>query len=172
MAASLRKMPTTSVRRLISPFSRSSGLALCNLLRCWGGKFMEADTVGRGIVHECCELSHLWPELVGDAAPLALACSASSWAKVVAMRAETTRRLLARLTRAWSYSRRWLLASREHHRDNASQMALLASPACRSRTWRHGPTREVVPGHLRCARPTPTRGFLGRLYFLPEGNVG
>ena len=72
MAASLRKMPTTSVRRLISPFSRSSGLALCNVLRCWGGKVMEAETVGRGIVHECCELSHLWPELVGDAAPLGL----------------------------------------------------------------------------------------------------
>ena len=36
--ASFGKMPTTSVRRLISPFSRSIGLVLCSLVRCWAGK--------------------------------------------------------------------------------------------------------------------------------------
>src|SRR5205814_299832 len=38
MAASLGKMPTTSARRLTSLLSRSSGLVLCNLLRCCSGK--------------------------------------------------------------------------------------------------------------------------------------
>ena len=40
IAASLGKMPTTSVRRLISPFSRSSGLVECSLARWAGGKVM------------------------------------------------------------------------------------------------------------------------------------
>jgi hypothetical protein len=40
MASSLGKMPTTSVRRLISPLSRSIGLVECSLVRCWGGKVM------------------------------------------------------------------------------------------------------------------------------------
>src|ERR1700730_5059159 len=39
-AASLGKMPTTSLRRLISPLSRSSGLVECSLARCWAGKPM------------------------------------------------------------------------------------------------------------------------------------
>src|SRR5215471_9950617 len=38
IAASLGKMPTTSARRLTSLLSRSSGLVLCNLLRCGSGK--------------------------------------------------------------------------------------------------------------------------------------
>ena len=37
MASSLGKMPTTSVRRLISPISRSMGLLECSLARCCGG---------------------------------------------------------------------------------------------------------------------------------------
>ena len=36
--ASLGKMPTTSARRLTSLLSRSSGLVLCSLTRCWAGK--------------------------------------------------------------------------------------------------------------------------------------
>ena len=39
-AASFGKMPTTSLRRLISPLSRSSGLVLCILVRCCAGKPM------------------------------------------------------------------------------------------------------------------------------------
>jgi hypothetical protein len=35
MASSLGKMPTTSVRRLISPLSRSIGLVECSLERCY-----------------------------------------------------------------------------------------------------------------------------------------
>ena len=38
--ASLGKMPTTSVRRLISPFRRSIGLVECSLARCAAGKVM------------------------------------------------------------------------------------------------------------------------------------
>lgn len=38
MASSLGKMPTTSVRRLISPFDRSIGLFKCNLVQCALGK--------------------------------------------------------------------------------------------------------------------------------------
>ena len=40
MAASLGKMPTTSVRRLISPLRRSSGLTECSLARWAAGKVM------------------------------------------------------------------------------------------------------------------------------------
>src|SRR5262245_35721245 len=35
MASSLGKMPSTSVRRLISPLRRSIGLAECSLVRCF-----------------------------------------------------------------------------------------------------------------------------------------
>ena len=40
MASSLGKMPTTSVRRLISPLRRSIGLVECSLVRCCGGNVM------------------------------------------------------------------------------------------------------------------------------------
>jgi transposase-like protein len=39
-AASLGKIPTTSLRRLVSPLRRSSGLVLWILARCGAGKFM------------------------------------------------------------------------------------------------------------------------------------
>src|ERR1700693_4689402 len=42
MASSLAKMPTTSVRRLISPFTRSIGFVECSFGRCAGGKLMQA----------------------------------------------------------------------------------------------------------------------------------
>jgi hypothetical protein len=40
------KMPTTSVQRLISPFSRSMVLWECNFEQCVAGKFMHASTSG------------------------------------------------------------------------------------------------------------------------------
>jgi hypothetical protein len=40
LAASFGKMPTTSVRRLISPLRRSIGLVECNLVRCSLGNVM------------------------------------------------------------------------------------------------------------------------------------
>lgn len=40
IAASLGKIQTTSVRRLISALTRSSGLVECSLARCWRGKVM------------------------------------------------------------------------------------------------------------------------------------
>ena len=42
IAASLGKMPTTSVPRLMSPFNRSSGLALWILARCSLGNVVKA----------------------------------------------------------------------------------------------------------------------------------
>src|SRR5207245_8179906 len=41
-ASSLGKMPTTSVRRLISPFRRSIGFVECSFGRCGAGKLMYA----------------------------------------------------------------------------------------------------------------------------------
>ena len=70
MAASLGKMPTTSVRRLISPLSRSSGLVECSLARCCCREGHVGQHVGLGLVHEAGELGQLRPELVGDRAPL------------------------------------------------------------------------------------------------------
>jgi len=40
MTSSLGKMPTTSVRRLISPFTRSIGLVECSFGRCAAGKLI------------------------------------------------------------------------------------------------------------------------------------
>ena len=70
MASSLGKMPTTSVRRLISPLRRSSGLVECSLARCSLREGHVGQHVGLGLVHEGGELRHLGPELIGDAAPL------------------------------------------------------------------------------------------------------
>jgi hypothetical protein len=44
MAVSLGKMPTTSVRRLISPLRRSIGLVECSLARCEVGKLKSVGT--------------------------------------------------------------------------------------------------------------------------------
>ena len=52
MASSLGKMPTTSVRRLISPLSRSIGLVECSLVRCCVREGHVGEHVGLGLVHE------------------------------------------------------------------------------------------------------------------------
>ena len=90
---SLGKMPTTSVRRLISPLSRSRRWwsAASSVL---GGKAHIGEDVGLGLVHEARRVWAAWAELVGDLAPLRLGGPASSCAKAVAMKAETTRRPL------------------------------------------------------------------------------
>jgi hypothetical protein len=44
MTWSSGKMPTTSVRRLISPFRRSIGIVECSLARCSMGKDTQART--------------------------------------------------------------------------------------------------------------------------------
>ena len=46
MAASFGKMPTTSVRRLISPLRRSSGFVECSLVRCGGREGHVGEDVG------------------------------------------------------------------------------------------------------------------------------
>ena len=72
MASSLGKMPTTSVRRLISPLSRSKGLVLCSLGAMLGGEGHIGEHIGLGFVHERGELCGLRPDVVGDEAPLPL----------------------------------------------------------------------------------------------------
>ena len=70
MAASLGKMPTTSVRRLISPLSRSIGLVRVQLGPVRRGEAHVGEHVGLGLVHEGGELGQLGAELIGDLAPL------------------------------------------------------------------------------------------------------
>src|SRR5215470_11397743 len=70
MAASLGKMPTTSVRRLISPLRRSSGLVLWIFGRWSLGKLMKARTSASASSIQDGELCHLGSELIGYLAPL------------------------------------------------------------------------------------------------------
>jgi hypothetical protein len=70
MASSLGKMPTTSVRRLISPLKRSIGLVECSLVRCCGGKGHVGEHIGLGLVEEVGKLGQLGAELVGNLPPL------------------------------------------------------------------------------------------------------
>ncbi len=70
MDASLGKIPTTSVRRLISPFRRSIGFVLCSFVRCCGGKGHVGEDVLLGAVHEGRELRQLRAHLVRHQPPL------------------------------------------------------------------------------------------------------
>ena len=72
MASSLGKIPTTSVRRLISPLSRSIGLVLCSWTRCSLGKGHVGQHVGLCLINDGGELGNLGADLVGDGPPLAL----------------------------------------------------------------------------------------------------
>ena len=65
MASSLGKMPTTLVRRLISPLRRSIGLVLCSLGRMQRREVHIGEHVLLGGIHEGSQLGHLGPELVG-----------------------------------------------------------------------------------------------------------
>src|ERR1700731_3348717 len=69
MASSLGKMPTTSVRRLISPLSRSSGLVLWIFGRWSLGKIMKARTSASASSIRAA-LGDLGSELIGHLAPL------------------------------------------------------------------------------------------------------
>lgn len=59
MAASLGKVQTTSVRCLISPFSRSRGIARVELGAVLLGNRHDGKHVSLGLVHEGCELRTL-----------------------------------------------------------------------------------------------------------------
>ena len=67
MAAPLGKMPTTLVRRLISPLSRKMGFGECNFGKC------------ALLIHVLAELRLLWPSVIRSSAqPLPpFACSVS-----------------------------------------------------------------------------------------------
>jgi hypothetical protein len=67
IASSLEKMPTTSVRRLISPLRRSNGLMEWILIL---REAHEGEDIGLRLVHERGELRHFRTELIGDLAPL------------------------------------------------------------------------------------------------------
>ena len=69
IASSLGKMATTSVRRLISPLSRSSGLMEWIFGAVIFREAHDSEYVDLGLVHEC-QLWHLRRQLVGDLAPL------------------------------------------------------------------------------------------------------
>ena len=57
MASSFGKMPTTSVRRLISPFSRSSGFVLVHLAAMALREVHVGEHVGFGVVEQRGELA-------------------------------------------------------------------------------------------------------------------
>jgi hypothetical protein len=65
-------MPTTSVRRLISLLTRSSGLVEWILARCSLGKPHVGEHVLLGFIEQGRELGQLGPDLIGDLAPLGL----------------------------------------------------------------------------------------------------
>ena len=97
MASSLGKMPTTSVRRLISPLRRSMRIGRC---RSWAGgrngKLMIGEHVALGLVHQrrraLDTLARSWSATWRHWRARRL--SASSWAKAVPMKAATTRAAL------------------------------------------------------------------------------
>ena len=94
MASSLGKMPTTSVRRLISPLTRSIGLVECSA---WcgapAGRAHVGEHVALGLIHQLGELLDPRAQLVGDLSPLGPgSLGGVVWAKAVPMKAETTRR--------------------------------------------------------------------------------
>ena len=70
MAASFGKMPTTLVRRLISPLRRSIGLVECSRRAVFLGEGHVGQHVGLGLVHEVGQLGRLGAELIGHLAPL------------------------------------------------------------------------------------------------------
>ena len=80
MAASLGKMPTTSVLRLISPPEQVRGrLPLDGVVGVQLGAVLLGEGhvgqhVGLGGVHEAGELGHAGPQLIGDLSPLGLGC--------------------------------------------------------------------------------------------------
>jgi hypothetical protein len=61
----------TSVRRLISPFTRSIGLVECNFGRCAGGEAHVGEHVALSLVHQLGELLDPGAQLIGDLSPLA-----------------------------------------------------------------------------------------------------
>ena len=88
-AASFGKMPTTSVRRLISLLSRSSGL-FDQIWRQWLVRECQVgEHVGLGIVEQGGEPWEADAEAVGDLAPLLAGLAGSGWAKTVRIVAAT-----------------------------------------------------------------------------------
>ncbi len=92
MASSLGKMATVSVRRLTSPWRRSSGFVACSLARCAAGKVIQAGTSCSASSMIAASFAALAPSRSAPWRHGADALSASSWAKAVVTKAQTTRR--------------------------------------------------------------------------------
>jgi hypothetical protein len=88
---------TTSVRRLISPLRRSSGLMEWIFGRWSFGKVVNASTSASASSISAASLGSLGRSGSATLRHCAVAASASSWAKAAAMKAETTRRPRIRL---------------------------------------------------------------------------
>jgi hypothetical protein len=67
-------LPTTSLRRLISPLSRSRGLVLWSLAQVLGGELHIGKHISFGVIHQFHQLGHAWPQLIGYLAPLLARC--------------------------------------------------------------------------------------------------
>ena len=70
MASSLGKMPTTSVRRLISPLSRSMGIVGVQLGAVFLGEGHVCQHVMLSLIHDVGELGRLGADLIGNGVPL------------------------------------------------------------------------------------------------------
>ena len=88
-AASLGKIPTTLVRRLISPLSRSSGFVDQILRQCASGKPVNAQEVGLGVGEHRGDVGELRPQGGDDLVQLCGTAAASGWAKIVRTAAAT-----------------------------------------------------------------------------------
>jgi hypothetical protein len=75
-AASLGKMPTTSLRRLISPLRRSSVRAgwCCVSWRDAEWEVHIGQDSSFGVVHQCGQLGHTRPQLIGRLSSLLARC--------------------------------------------------------------------------------------------------
>ena len=104
-----------------------------------------------GLVQERRELRQLGPDLVGDLAPLGLAAPASSRAKAVAMKAETSRRPLLP---AWASALRMKCTRQRCQVARNTRATAALMPSCASEITSLTPARL---GASACAEVDPER---------------
>ena len=80
IAASLGKMPTTRVRRLISSLTRSSRLVLQTFLQCWSGKWRKASTSSLASIMSSAALGKRSASELARSSPRASISAAVAWA--------------------------------------------------------------------------------------------
>ena len=92
IAASFGNMPTTFVRRLISPFGRSIGLVECSFTQCAGAKSMYARTSSSASSINVASFGRLGRICSVTLRHCAFAAALVSCAKIVPMKAAARRR--------------------------------------------------------------------------------